>query len=60
MEKLTDLTNKSAEFKYHYGLGWIDCNYTWKMKIREKIKELGNGTYDARIILEKLLEDTNE
>ena len=41
--------------KYHLLSRKIDV--ISKDKIREKIKELGNGTYDAKIILEKLLED---
>ena len=32
-------------------------DYISKDKIREKIKEVSNGTYDAKIILEKLLEE---
>lgn len=35
----------------------IDNNFISKDKIREKIKEVSNGTYDAKIILEKLLEE---
>lgn len=32
-------------------------NYIPKSKVKEKIEELKNGTYDAKIILQQLLED---
>ena len=49
---------KAIELKHRfYYADYIDKNYIEKDKIREKIKELENGTYDAKIILEKLLEE---
>ena len=44
---------------YHKGFidGRISMKYEGQDKIREKIKEVSNGTYDAKIILEKLLEE---
>lgn len=36
---------------------YVQENFISKDKIREKIKEVSNGTYDAKIILEKLLEE---
>lgn len=35
----------------------IENNYISKDRIREKLKEIENGTYDAKIILEQLLEE---
>lgn len=35
----------------------INKYYISKNKVREKIREVSNGTYDAKIILEKLLEE---
>lgn len=40
MEKLTDLANKSDEFKHGYCNGRIDEEYLWKCKIKAKIEEL--------------------
>ena len=37
MEKLTDLANKSDEFKHGYCNGRIDEEYLWKCKIKAKI-----------------------
>lgn len=34
-----------------------DINKKWKDKIKSKIEELKDGTYDAKIILQKLLEE---
>ena len=35
----------------------FEKDYIPKSKVREKIEELKNGTYDAKIILQQLLED---
>ena len=32
------------------------CNKKWEDKIKAKIEEVKNGTYDAKIVLESLLE----
>ena len=40
MEKLTDLANKSDEFKHGYGNGRIDEEYLWKCKIASEIEKL--------------------
>ena len=32
------------------------CNKKWKDKIKAKIEEVSNGTYDAKIVLQSLLE----
>ena len=37
----------------------FEDEFVSKDKIREKIEEVSNGTYDAKIILEKLLEENN-
>ena len=37
--------------------GYFKENFIPKSKIKEKIEELKNGTYDAKIILQQLLED---
>lgn len=40
-----------------YIKGVYDERDKWKSKVKEKIEELKNGTYDAKIILHQLLED---
>lgn len=35
---------------------WVNHNYISKDKIKAKIEELNNGTYDAKIVLQSLLE----
>ena len=37
--------------------GYFKENFIPKSKVKEKIEELKNGTYDAKIILQQLLED---
>ena len=40
--------------------GYFKENFIPKSKVKEKIEELKNGTYDAKIILQQLLEDFEE
>ena len=37
--------------------GYFKENFIPKSRVKEKIEELKNGTYDAKIILQQLLED---
>ena len=37
--------------------GYFKENFIPKSKVKEKIEELKNGTYDAKIILQQLLEE---
>ena len=50
--------------KKGYHLGFIDGGIAKKYEIQDKIKakieEVSNGTYDAKIVLESLLEKENE
>ena len=39
---------------------WVNYNYIGKDKIKAKIEEVKDGTYDAKIVLESLLEKENE
>lgn len=48
--------NKELEQQYDKLSKYFIENHISKDKIKEKIEELKNGTYDAKIILQKLLE----
>ena len=37
--------------------GYFKENFIQKSKVKEKIEELNNGTYDAKLIVQQLLED---
>lgn len=50
IEELKKYIKKNAKENYFTGKEY------YENKIREKIKEVSNGTYDAKIILEQLLE----
>ena len=41
----------------YFANGFFKENFIPKSKVKEKIEELKNGTYDAKIILQQLLED---
>ena len=41
----------------YFANGYFKENFIPKSKVKEKIEELKNGTYDAKIILQQLLED---
>ena len=58
-QKELNQEKENSNTQYHLGFsrGQIEMNKTWEDKIREKIEELKNGTYDAKIILQNLLEE---
>ena len=41
----------------YFANGFFKENFIPKSKVKEKIEELKDGTYDAKIILQQLLED---
>ena len=41
----------------YFANGFFKENFIPKSKVKEKIEELKNGTYDAKIILQQLLEE---
>ena len=41
----------------YFANGFFKENFIPKSKVKEKIEELKNGTYDAKIILQQLLKD---
>lgn len=72
INKADEIIEKYKELKTHYEIICDDLeehnliytdtpefedNYIPKSKVKEKIEELKNGTYDAKIILHQLLED---
>lgn len=50
---------KMTDEQYSKVIELVECdiNKKWKDKIKSKIEELKDGTYDAKIILQKLLEE---
>lgn len=54
-KEIEELQNNELNFKTIYIIGVCEGKRYYKDKIREKIKELENGSYDAKIILRKLL-----
>lgn len=60
IEELKELLQGNLYEKYDYYkqlAGSYQANCISKDKIREKLKEIENGTYDAKIILKQLLEE---
>ena len=62
--KVKELENELLKVNKGYHLGFIDGGiakrYEYEDKIKAKIEEVSNGTYDAKIVLESLLEKENE
>lgn len=50
---------KMTDEQYSKVIELVECdiNKKWKDKIKSKIEELKDGTYDEKIILQKLLEE---
>ena len=57
-----EIEELKANKGYHLGFidGGIAKRYEYEDKIKAKIEEVSNGTYDAKIVLESLLEKENE
>lgn len=53
-KKIEDLEN--GDLTTVYLSGFYDGEKKWKDKIKAKIEEVSNGTYDAKIVLQSLLE----
>ena len=58
IEKQSKEIEELKKYKEGYKLlSYSLDNYTRKDKIKAKIEEVSNGTYDAKIVLESLLEN---
>ena len=64
-QKITAICNYEMTDDYivvcsldYFNKGYFKNNFIRKDKIKEKIKEVSGGIYDAKFILEKLLEET--
>ena len=57
-----EIEELKANKGYHLGFidGGIGKRYEYEDKIKAKIEEVSNGTYDAKIVLESLLEKENK
>ena len=56
-KEIEELKNNELDYTTIYIHGKLDGEKKYKDKIREKIKEVSNGIYDAKLILKDLLED---
>ena len=61
-KQFKEIEELKANKGYHLGFidGGIGKRYEYEDKIKAKIEEVSNGTYDAKIVLESLLEKENE
>lgn len=57
-EKIKNFTIEDEKIFLQFGE--IIEKKRWKNKIKAKIEELSNGTYDAKIVLQSLLEEVKE
>lgn len=56
-KEIEELKEKIGDEKIFIQFGEIIEKKRWKNKIKAKIEEIKDGTYDAKIILQKLLEE---
>ena len=61
-KQFKEIEELKANKGYHLGFidGGIAKRYEYEDKIKAKIEDVSNGTYDAKIVLESLLEKENE
>ena len=55
-KEIEELKDESKEYQIGFAQGCYEKDLDWKDKIKAKIEEVSNGTYDAKIVLESLLE----
>ena len=55
-KEIEELKDESKEYQIGFAQGCYEKDLDWKDKIKAKIEEVKDGTYDAKIVLQSLLE----
>ena len=55
-KEIEELKDESKECQIGFAQGCYEKDLDWKDKIKAKIEEVKDGTYDAKIVLQSLLE----
>ena len=59
-KEIEELKDESKEYQIGFAQGCYEKDLDWKDKIKAKIEEVKDGTYDAKIVLQSLLEKKGE
>lgn len=55
-KEIEELKDESKEYQIGFAQGCYERDLDWKDKIKAKIEEVKDGTFDAKIVLQSLLE----
>ena len=55
-KEIEELKDESKEYQIGFAQGCYEKDLDWKDKIKAKIEEVKDGTFDAKIVLQSLLE----
>lgn len=55
-KEIEELKDESKEYQIGFAQGCYERELDWKDKIKAKIEEVKDGTFDAKIVLQSLLE----
>jgi len=55
-KEIEELKDESKEYQIGFAQGCYEKDLDWKDKIKAKIEEVKDGTYDAKIVLQSLLQ----